>query len=193
MAIFFTADTHFGHLNIIKHCRRPFKTLEDMNETLILNWNACVNEDDHVYIAGDFAWRGGLENAMQIVKRLKGIKHLAIGNHDKKFLKHAEYRDQFAQIDQMLFVGLEEGRTIVCHYPMLSWNGMERGTWHVYGHIHNNKDKENPAFAALMQMEKALNASVDICGFKPVTFSELIEYNKIFKRGGYHAEMEVNT
>jgi len=33
--IFFTADLHFGHENIIKHCNRPFKSADEMDAMLI--------------------------------------------------------------------------------------------------------------------------------------------------------------
>ena len=179
--VFFTADTHFGHANVIKHCNRPYATLDEMNEALIANWNARVHKNDHVYIAGDLAWRGNVNYAISIVSRLKGLKHLAIGNHDKDFLKKAEYRNLFVEIDQILFAGLDQGKTIICHYPMLSWNGSCRGAWHVFGHMHNNLTRESIAYNALRNMDKALNAGVDICQFMPVTFQELITYNNVWK------------
>ena len=44
--IYFTADTHFDHANIIRFCNRPFATVEEMNETLIANWNRKVHGND---------------------------------------------------------------------------------------------------------------------------------------------------
>lgn len=49
--ILFTADTHFGHANIIRFCDRPFTDIEAMNESLIANWNRKVTNSDTVYIS----------------------------------------------------------------------------------------------------------------------------------------------
>jgi calcineurin-like phosphoesterase family protein len=52
--IWFTSDTHFGHNNILKFCKRPWNTVEEMDEALINNWNAVVGTNDIVFHLGDF-------------------------------------------------------------------------------------------------------------------------------------------
>lgn len=43
----------------------------------------------------------------------------------------------------------------------------------LYGHIHNNTDA--PYWPLLAEMDHALNAGVDVNGFRPVTLEELVE------------------
>lgn len=52
---FVTADTHFGHKNIVRLASRPFESIEEMNRELILLWNAKVPKNAVVYHLGDFA------------------------------------------------------------------------------------------------------------------------------------------
>lgn len=71
---FFTADTHFGHANIIRYTKRPFETVAEMDATLVSNWNATVGPDDDVWHLGDVAH--GTQRAEAILPRLNGRKHL---------------------------------------------------------------------------------------------------------------------
>ena len=61
MNTWITADCHFGHANIIKYCKRPFKDLEEMNAILIKNWNERVSPGDIVIVLGDFAWESSFD------------------------------------------------------------------------------------------------------------------------------------
>lgn len=73
----------------------------------------------------------------------------------------------------------------LCHYPMLSWKHAMR-SYMVHGHIHN--DRRADYWPLLQCRDRVLNAGVDINGFKPVTFEEMLENNIRFKAedGGVH-------
>lgn len=50
--IYFIADTHFNHRNIIEYCNRPFKDTNEMNEYIIQKWNSVVKEEGKINIFG---------------------------------------------------------------------------------------------------------------------------------------------
>ena len=52
--IFFTSDTHFNHDREFVYSSRGFKTIQEMNGTLVKNWNETVGNDDDIYVLGDF-------------------------------------------------------------------------------------------------------------------------------------------
>ena len=78
---YYISDMHFGHANVIKHDERPFEDVEAMDCAMIERWNGVVDEDDDVYVVGDFCYRSG-KTADWYLARLKGRKHLVVGNHD---------------------------------------------------------------------------------------------------------------
>ena len=184
MATFFTADLHLGHSEIIGFSNRPFESVSDMNRALISNWNSRVSNEDHVYIIGDLFYSGrdakGHKEAIELVSKLNGILHLVAGNHDMPYLKNTDYHYLFADVDHLRYLKHEGKDIFLCHYPLAEWSGFFRGSWHIYGHIHNQK---NAAFMHMRTLEHALNAGVDICNYMPVTFEELVMYNQKFLNG----------
>ena len=68
---------------------------------------------------------------------------------------------------------------VIDHFPLIEWDGFFRGTYLVYGHIHNNTG--NFAYKCMKELDNALNAGVDINNFMPVTLDEMITNNKNFK------------
>lgn len=178
--IYYTADQHFGHSNIIRFCERPFTSVEEMDEALINNWNETVSHNDTVYILGDLIFRSN-KHSTYYIDRLKGMKHLILGNHDHKWIKNCNLQKYFESVSYYLEIKDGEKRLALCHYPMLSWGGAARGTLHVYAHIHNKKD--GLAFETLKKMDNALNAGVEINNYRPVTLDELILNNRKFVMG----------
>ena len=81
MRTFFTSDSHFGHDNIIRHCKRPFQDGAQMDRALMNAWDSVVSPGDVVYHLGDFSLRPA-ETIQGLLKKLHGTKHLIVGNHD---------------------------------------------------------------------------------------------------------------
>lgn len=175
---YFISDLHLGHSNIIKMCNRPFMTVDEMDYAIINNWNSRVTNNDDVYILGDVSYKGTID-IITVLNNLNGRKHLIVGNHDRKNLKNPEFRKCFVEIEDMKLLKYSDKTLILCHYPLLEWDGYFRGFWHIYGHIHNNTT--NKAYQYIKNEEKALNAGCDITGYIPVTFDELVICNKNFK------------
>ena len=100
--IFYTSDLHLGHANIIRHCNRPFASVEDMDEALIGNWNAKVTDGDTVHILGDLMFRNSCPSE-EYLSRLKGKKHLVVGNHDKAWMKKVDLSRWFESVEMMRF------------------------------------------------------------------------------------------
>jgi calcineurin-like phosphoesterase family protein len=152
----FIADTHFNHKNIIKYCNRPFKSEEEMNETMIRNWNYKVTPQDTVYILGDFGF-GDLE---PILKRLNGKKILILGSHDKDTVKYAQY---FSKITSLLEMREAGQKIVLCHYAMRVWSKSHYNSWHLYGHSHGK----------LKPYGKSWDVGVDKNNFTPLSFNEI--------------------
>ena len=85
--MWFTADTHFGHSNIIELTHRPFSSVQEMDRRLIANINDRVSARDSLYILGDFSFRMTVEEAYAIRKKIVCQHvHLIRGNHDKHWI-----------------------------------------------------------------------------------------------------------
>lgn len=180
--IYFTADLHLGHANLLRSVGRPFQTVEEMDRCLIENWNRKVGPEDTVYILGDLMFT--CEDPAAYLRQLSGKKHLILGNHDGAWLSTLKKKDPalleraFEGIYQGAEVKVEGCRLTLSHYPMMTWNGFGAGTWLVYGHTHGRTDA--PYWPMLSGMEHALNAGVEINGFAPVTLEELKANNRAF-------------
>jgi calcineurin-like phosphoesterase family protein len=82
LSLFFSSDTHFGHGGALGLFRRPFASVEAMNEALIARWNETVGPADTVWHLGDVAVRRPAEEVAAILDRLHGTLHLVTGNTD---------------------------------------------------------------------------------------------------------------
>jgi calcineurin-like phosphoesterase family protein len=170
--LYFTSDLHFYHEKIIKHTNRPFCNAEEMNKTLIRNWNKKITPADEVYILGDFTMKGP-DHAAVILRALNGKKHLIRGNHDR-------FTDS-PQFDSSLFLSIKDYQEVICqntlfvlfHYPIAEWNGIRKGAIALHGHQHNSEiyNTENRKKGLLLY-----DVGVDANHMAPVSAGEIIRF-----------------
>ena len=160
--IYFTSDTHFGHKNIITYCDRPFASVEDMDETLINNWNAYVKQDDFIYHLGDVAFAKA-PRVREIIGRLHGQKYLIKGNHDK--LSDTQFKEfGFIEVYKALTTTLEDIEITLEHIPNIDIHGVQ-----LCGHVHNQWRIASSPWGL------NINVGVDQWDYLPVSATTIIE------------------
>jgi len=135
--VWFTSDIHFFHKNILKFCPRPYSSVEEMNESIIEYWNSTVSRRDLIYVLGDFSFSNQTDTE-EVLSRLSGNIHLILGNHDQVIRDNTRLHKYFDSISY--YKEIKRGGPKVCmmHYPMREWNGMQYGSYHLYGHVHGS-------------------------------------------------------
>ncbi|SRR6266403_1717301 len=166
--IFFISDTHFWHKNVIKFDNRPFKSVEEMNEALILNWNNVVKKDNIVFFLGDFAF-AGITKTKEIADRLNGIIHVITGNHDNTKLLAKTGR--FVSIEGYKEIWIEGTLICMSHYPMIVWNSHHRGSIHLHGHSHGSLIPTE--FGKTYYKRKVIDVGCNNINYTPISYLDI--------------------
>jgi len=194
----FSSDFHIWHTNVVvKYGRGHFGTIENMNESLIKNWNERVKPEDTAYMLGDFAlaW----QPVGRYTRRLNGNKELVAGNHDychpackqarKKNPDRQYWINRYKDLgwSNVFLVGditLKNGmRFKMCHLPYVTGDSHDvkhfehriddQGIPLLCGHVHTAWKHRYTPKGTLM-----INVGVDQWNYAPVSEDELCEYIK---------------
>ncbi len=151
------------HENIIYICERPFANVQEMNRTMIDNWNNVVTDEDIVYHLGDFSF-GSFEETKQIVNELNGRICLIMGNHDRPHSVEWWQKCGFYRVyDKPILI---EGFYLLSHEP-LDWSDDKSNVFaQIYGHVHNR-----PEFKTVTA--RTHNVSVEVIGYTPVLLNDV--------------------
>jgi calcineurin-like phosphoesterase family protein len=149
--VWITSDTHFSHKNICRGVTnwrlpngeipveqtRDFATIEKMNNTIVNNINEVVGQDDILIHLGDWSF-GGYEQIREFWDRLicKNI-HLILGNHDHHIDRNRDgSQGLFQSVSHYNTVEMGDYKFQLMHYPISSWDGLNKGVTHLHGHCH---------------------------------------------------------
>ena len=166
--IFFTADNHFGHVNIqeFEPPRKIFKDIEDMDRSMVKRWNERVSPQDTIYILGDFSLCKRT-TTKEYLDQLNGFKILIRGNHDKS------KSNLFNAVIDTAILRIAGRPIILSHYPynnpsvaeerFKEMRPIDNGHWLMHGHVHS-----------LWKIkEKQINVGVDVWDFYPVSITSI--------------------
>lgn len=207
--IWFTADLHVNHGNIVKYCHRNIylcdkdrKTLEDnkgiwhsgewksntykISQESIANMNfGLINKiNQYVKIEDDLYILGDLLFSRQ--NHYKDYSKLRDSINCKNVYciwgnhDNKEMARVFDTID-ICKIQYNKINIIMCHYAMAVWDKSHRGSWHLYGHSHSEmEDKLNECFPQRRSMDVGVDNIYKLYGeYRPISF---IEIGKIFER-----------
>jgi len=167
--LYFTADEHLGHANILKYCERPFKNVFEMNNILIKNFNRMIKKDDLVYHLGDFCFQssnskgnGEKTKAKDYIKNLKGQHIFIEGNHDFDGRNTLKTRNQeiILRIANIRVQLIHDPEFAKVDYPLI-----------LHGHIHGLRKCKELKYCGHKSL--LINVGVDVWNFKPVEWRNI--------------------
>lgn len=179
--IWFTSDTHFGHVNILTFGRAAgvslgaqtaVPTIEDHDALLVKNWNAVVGANDPVYHLGDFALCGKSRSA-EVWHELRGAKHHVPGNHDPEsfldMVRTFSHRGHKV-LERLHSFRADKLKTELCHYPLEVWDRCHHGSFHLHGHSHDNCNTRPNA----RRLDVGMDTAARLLGvYRPFSWDEI--------------------
>lgn len=145
------SDSHYNHTNLCRgitkwrnpdgsipiNDTRDFNTIEKMNSTIVNNINNVVMQDDILIFLGDWSF-GGFESIREFWNRIicKNI-HFVLGNHDHHIENNREnIQSLFLSVSYYTTLELGDYTFRLMHYPISSWDKLNKGVMHLHGHCH---------------------------------------------------------
>src|SRR5574344_1385183 len=187
--IWFTADLHLHHKNILMHQVNrvdgmSLKSIDDIetHDNYIINMlRSTIKKSDRIYFIGDILF-GDRNSAINFLSKIPGSKYFINGNHDAAFNHLDNYFKWKGDIKQVCFKKSsfdflkKDFEVCMCHYTMLSWPGKSRGALMLHGHTHNNAPNENSG------NDLRFNVGIDnpLANFKIFSLEEI--YNFYLKK-----------
>jgi calcineurin-like phosphoesterase family protein len=165
----FIGDLHFGHKNIASFSgpqRGGITNVEEHDKWIIEQWNSVCEKRDLIWVLGDVCMD---RSKLPLLKKLKGNKHLILGNHDAFGLD--AYKPYFNKIHGFVrYKGMW-----LSHAPV---HPQElRGKINVHGHNHNK----------VIPDDRYICVSVEQVDGKPLSLEAIRErvnagHNKVYER-----------
>ena len=163
MSWFFIADEHYWHDKVRLYAKRPFSTVEEMNQTLIDAHNSIVKPGDITVHGGDFSF-GNKAKAEAILKQLNGNHVLIRGSHDGWM--NGSYHERWEKT-------IEDLHLVVDHYPARSWPKSHYGSCQLHGHCHGGMDPIGKQWDIGVDNKRTAIIVPDYISWAPLNFEQI--------------------
>lgn len=162
---------------------RGYDSAEKFTEGFIKNWNSKANENTIGFFLGDICFNDPKgERFKELFDQLVfKDAYLLAGNH------YSGYKPVFEECEENIYhIGAKRliftpnyleawinGQAVVMsHFPILSWNGQAKGSFHLFSHVHGNLERSIMGKMYKESGARALEVSVETCPF-PLHYGEI--------------------
>lgn len=126
--------------------RFGFDSTQAMDDHIIREHNALVAPNDIVYMIGDISFRKPHRTA-ELIQRMNGRKFLIPGNRDHSMWEDHPALQGLVNVCEPLHTtevhrltidpdAVDVQSIVLCHFPLLVWDHIHHGAWHLHGHSH---------------------------------------------------------
>jgi len=183
---FFTSDDHFGSKRTLELSKRPFDSVEEMDQCMINCWNSVVKPNDNVYNLGDFG-------DYSVINKLNGNIFLILGNYEIDEM-NKDYKGDFKSFKKMLigkgFKNVYNDLMIstnIDEEKVLPFNEFDKNEYLFMTHEPLNADKKfftlfGHAHCRQMVKRYGLDVGVDGHHFSPINMKEVLFYKEAIEK-----------
>jgi calcineurin-like phosphoesterase family protein len=145
-----------------------------MNDAIVNGINSVVGQDDVLIHLGDWSF-GGFENIKIFRDRIVCQEiHLILGNHDHHIENNRiDCQELFASVNHYTKLMYKFDTLVLMHYPIDSWDGLNKGHIHLHGHVHLPTGK---IFGKGRRMDVGIDGSLF---FAPYSLDNVIKIVKL--------------
>lgn len=173
--VFLISDLHIGHESIPKFAGRMrgnITTVDEHDQWIIQQWNSVVTKRDLVWVLGDAVFD---KKKLPLIKKLKGIKHLVLGNHDEFSLE--SYLPYFNKVS-----GFTKYKGMWLSHAPIHEQSL-RGRLNIHGHVHHKT----------LPDERYLNVSVEAVNGVPMPLDVALRRKSLLPNGGCPIRIETQS
>lgn len=156
--LYVTADLHLGHKNIIEYENRPFASTDEMDKTIIGNFNNIIKPDDVIYHIGDYC----IGKPDRYLEKFTGNWFFLWGNHDKAF-SYIPYSISLKYAGRLI---------VMCHFPEFFRENPPPADLYLTAHSHSRF--KSAIINNLQKPTPLINVGIDNYGYKPVDVNSLL-------------------